>query len=123
MSAPIAMIAVDWGTTNRRAWALGRAGEILDERGDGEGLLSVKQGAFADSFAQFARPWLANGRTLPVLMCGMVGSKLGWVEAPYIEAPADLARLARHLHPVRCGIRHTIEQFNHQTNDILAVRL
>jgi len=94
------MIAVDWGTTNRRAWALGRAGEILDERGDGEGLLTVKQGAFAASFAEFARPWLANGRTLPVLMCGMVGSKMGWAEVPYIKAPADLADLARHLHDV-----------------------
>src|SRR5262249_16711688 len=43
--------------------------------------------------------WL-GAQHLPVLMCGMVGSKLGWVEAPYIEAPADLAGLARHLHPV-----------------------
>ncbi|WP_162913997.1 2-dehydro-3-deoxygalactonokinase [Taklimakanibacter lacteus] len=100
MTEPIAMIAVDWGTTNRRAWALGPGGEIRDERGDGEGLLAVKQGAFAASFAQFAAPWLTAGRTLPVLMCGMVGSKLGWAEAPYIAAPADLAALARHLHDV-----------------------
>jgi 2-dehydro-3-deoxygalactonokinase len=100
MTEPITMIAVDWGTTNRRAWALGRHGEILDERGDGEGLLAVKSGAFAESFARFAGPWLASGRTLPVLMCGMVGSKLGWAEVPYIAAPADLASLASHLHGV-----------------------
>ncbi len=100
MTEPIAMIALDWGTTNRRAWALGRTGEILDERGDGEGLLSVKQGAFALSFASFAAPWLAPERAMPVLMCGMVGSKLGWAEVPYIEAPADLAGLARNLHKV-----------------------
>jgi len=93
------MIAVDWGTTNRRAWALDRDGRVLAERSDGEGLLGVKPGDFAHSFAAFAAPWLGGGHRLPVLMCGMVGSKLGWVEAPYIEAPADLARLACHLHP------------------------
>jgi 2-dehydro-3-deoxygalactonokinase len=100
MTEPFAMIALDWGTTNRRAWALGRDGKLLDERSDGEGLLGVKPGDFARSFADFAGSWLGDGRRLPVLMCGMVGSKLGWVEAPYIEAPADLARLARHLHRV-----------------------
>ena len=100
MIEPIAMIAVDWGTTNRRAWALGRQGKVLAERSDGEGLLGVKPGDFARSFATFAAPWLSANHSLPVLMCGMVGSTLGWVEAPYIEAPADLARLARHLQPV-----------------------
>jgi 2-dehydro-3-deoxygalactonokinase len=100
MTEPIAMIAVDWGTTNRRAWALGRDGTVLAEKSDGEGLLGVKPGEFARSFAAFAAAWLGGSRPLPVLMCGMVGSKLGWAEAPYIEAPADLARLARHLHRV-----------------------
>ncbi|MGE0238881.1 MAG: 2-dehydro-3-deoxygalactonokinase [Parvibaculaceae bacterium] len=100
MTEPVAMIAVDWGTTNRRAWALGRDGEVLAERSDGEGLLAVEAQGFARSFADFAGLWLAQGQRLPVLMCGMVGSKLGWAEAPYIATPADLASLARHLHPV-----------------------
>jgi 2-dehydro-3-deoxygalactonokinase len=100
MTESIAMIAVDWGTTNRRAWALDAGGKVLAEQGDGEGLLAVERQDFARSFADFAAPWLAAGERLPVLMCGMVGSKLGWVEAPYITAPADLASLARHLHPV-----------------------
>ncbi|MGE3873159.1 MAG: 2-dehydro-3-deoxygalactonokinase [Parvibaculaceae bacterium] len=100
MTEPVAMIAVDWGTTNRRAWALGRDGKVLGERNDGEGLLRVKLRDFARSFATFAAPWLGGAEPLPVLMCGMVGSKLGWVEAPYIEAPVDLGSLARRLHPV-----------------------
>ncbi|MGE0004021.1 MAG: 2-dehydro-3-deoxygalactonokinase [Parvibaculaceae bacterium] len=100
MTEPVAMIAVDWGTTNRRAWALARTGRVLAERGDGEGLLAVKARGFVRSFADFAQPWLVDGRSLPVVMCGMVGSKLGWAEAPYIDAPADLGDLARHLHPV-----------------------
>lgn len=100
MTADIAMIAVDWGTTNRRAWALDAHGHVLAETGDGEGLLAVKAGEFARSFAGFAAPWLSADRVVPVLMCGMVGSKMGWTEVPYIAAPADLADLARNLHPV-----------------------
>lgn len=100
MTANIAMIAVDWGTSNRRAWALDAQGEVLAETGDGEGLLAVKPSGFARSFADFAAPWLSADRTVPVLMCGMVGSKMGWAEVPYIAAPADLASLARNLHPV-----------------------
>lgn len=100
MTEPIAMIAVDWGTTNRRAWALGSDGKVLDERGDGEGLLAVKPGLFAGSFARFAGPWLQSDRILPVLMCGMVGSKMGWAEVPYIAAPVDLTSLSRNLHAV-----------------------
>jgi 2-dehydro-3-deoxygalactonokinase len=94
----IALIAVDWGTTNRRAWALDAAGQVIGTRSDGSGLLAVKDGGFAQSFADFAGDWLAQKP--PVLMCGMVGSRLGWSEAPYIRAPATLADLARHLHPV-----------------------
>lgn len=100
MTAQIAMIAVDWGTTNRRAWALDAEGHVLAEKGDGEGLLAVKPGGFARSFADFAAIWLSPDRVVPVLMCGMVGSKMGWAEVPYIAAPADLASLARNLHRV-----------------------
>ncbi|CAN5338670.1 2-dehydro-3-deoxygalactonokinase [soil metagenome] len=94
----IALIAVDWGTTNRRAWALDGDGAVLDTRADGGGLLSIKDGQFAASFAAFAGDWLAESP--PVLMCGMVGSRTGWSEAPYAAAPATVRDLARHLHPV-----------------------
>lgn len=94
------MIAVDWGTSNRRAWALDAEGRVLAEKADGEGLLGVKAGGFARSFADFAAPWLSPDRVLPVLMCGMVGSKMGWAEVSYIAAPADLASLSRNLHPI-----------------------
>ncbi|HTN98141.1 MAG TPA: 2-dehydro-3-deoxygalactonokinase, partial [Nordella sp.] len=66
MTADIAMIAVDWGTSNRRAWALAAQGHVLAETGDGEGLLAVKPGGFARSFADFAAPWLSPGRVMPV---------------------------------------------------------
>ncbi len=93
----LACIATDWGTTNRRAWALGPSGEILDRRKDACGLLAVEGGRFADSFLAFCADWLAGGRAVPVIMSGMVGSKLGWKEAPYLPTPVTLARLADGL--------------------------
>ncbi len=32
-------------------------------------------------------PWLAAGRVTPVIACGMVGSRQGWLEAPYRAVP------------------------------------
>jgi 2-dehydro-3-deoxygalactonokinase len=110
----IAAIFVDWGTTNRRAWLVDRAGTVLERRQDDRGLLGVKatgtrEGAFEASFRNFAGDWLARTAEIPILMAGMVGSKLGWREAPYVETPAAFADLARHMtelpsldgHPIR----------------------
>src|SRR5687767_12960687 len=46
MLGPEGFIAVDWGTTNRRAYRVGRDGRCSDEFEDGRGVLSVGAGAF-----------------------------------------------------------------------------
>lgn len=108
--ASISAIFADWGTTNRRAWAVDRDGRVLDQRKDDQGLLGVKDRQFEVSFRGFIGDWLrAASPAAPVVMAGMVGSKLGWREAPYVETPAKFADLARNLvalpdldgHPVR----------------------
>lgn len=90
-----ACIAVDWGTSNRRAWALDAAGEVLEARSDDQGLIAVtaKGHDFAGSLKAFAQGWLGA----PIIMAGMVGSRAGWREAPYLETPARLTDLAGHL--------------------------
>lgn len=108
--AGIAGIFADWGTTNRRAWAIDRAGAVLERRRDHQGLLGVKDRAFEASFRGFVGDWLETAEAgAPVVMGGMVGSKLGWREAPYLETPVAFADLARNLtslpdldgHPLR----------------------
>ena len=76
----IACIGVDWGSSNRRAWALGRAGEILQQRADDKGLLAHPDRDFAPSLAAFLADWLAVTPVVPIIMAGMVGSRAGWVE-------------------------------------------
>ena len=93
--ATYSCIAVDWGTTNRRAWALGADGKALQERADSAGLLAIQDRRFADSLSAFLTNWLGGG--VPVVIAGMAGSRMGWVEVPYLAAPAPLTDLAKNL--------------------------
>ncbi|HEX8574191.1 MAG TPA: 2-dehydro-3-deoxygalactonokinase [Allosphingosinicella sp.] len=88
-----AFIAVDWGTSNRRAWRLGGDGEVVADMEDGKGILEVPKGGFHSAVAEI-RERLGD---LPMLMAGMVGSNRGWIEAPYVPCPAGLADLADRL--------------------------
>jgi 2-dehydro-3-deoxygalactonokinase len=90
------MIAVDWGTSNLRAFRLDGGGAVIDRRESAEGITQVADGAFAATLRAVVGPWLADGETR-VLMCGMIGSRQGWVEAPYLPCPADPAALAGAL--------------------------
>lgn len=93
MRWPEGFIAVDWGTTNRRAYRLDGAGSCIDELEDAKGVLSVPPGGFPAAVAEI-RERLGD---LPLLMAGMIGSNRGWVEAPYVPCPAGLDDLAKHL--------------------------
>ena len=90
-----ALVGVDWGTTSLRAWTIGAAGQILEARHRDLGILRVPNGDFASAFAKSVGDWHALG--LPVLMSGMIGSRQGWIEAPYVPCPADLAGFGAHL--------------------------
>lgn len=86
-------IAVDWGTTNRRAWRIGDGGQVEAELSDDAGILAVPEGGFPGSVAEIEQRLGA----LPMLMAGMVGSNRGWVEAPYVPCPTDAGALAAAL--------------------------
>ena len=87
MHAEPAFAAIDWGTTRLRAWLLDAAGEIVAERRSDEGLLAVPRERFAAVLEEHLGAMGATA-TLPVMMCGMVGSRQGWIEAPYVATPA-----------------------------------
>jgi 2-dehydro-3-deoxygalactonokinase len=97
MADQIALVAIDWGTTNRRGWAFAADGRVIDEHADGAGLLAVPKGGFLQSFTEMTCRWRGGNERIPVVMCGMVGSKLGWVEAPYLRLPIDVGEFSRAL--------------------------
>ncbi|MBL9047268.1 MAG: 2-dehydro-3-deoxygalactonokinase [Tabrizicola sp.] len=81
-----AWIAVDWGTTNLRAWAMGAGGRVLAEAQSDDGMSKLSRDGFEPALLRLISPWLGAGRT-PVVACGMVGSRQGWCEAPYRVVP------------------------------------
>lgn len=90
MSGPF--IAVDWGTTNRRAYLI-EQGEVVATERDDMGILSVPAGGFPAAVADLR----ARHGGLPILLAGMVGSNRGWHDAGYVAAPAGIAQIAARL--------------------------
>ncbi|HEY0165192.1 MAG TPA: 2-dehydro-3-deoxygalactonokinase [Sphingomicrobium sp.] len=86
-------IAVDWGTTNRRAYSIDAGQRCVDEFEDPLGILSVEPGGFHEAIVQI-RERLGEK---PLLLGGMIGSNRGWVEAPYVSCPAGLDDLVAGL--------------------------
>lgn len=94
--AETALIAVDWGTTSLRAWRLDAAGMVAERRRGPLGIMQVEDGAFGDALHSLIGDWLGDCAA-PVLMAGMIGSRQGWVEAPYAPCPAGLVSIAKEL--------------------------
>ncbi len=92
MKMTAAFIAGDWGLSHLRLWLCDGAGTVLDNR-RGMGVAGVK-GAFATILGGLVADWPC----CPVVLCGMVGSTVGWKNVPYIPAPAAPDDIARGLH-------------------------
>ena len=90
------MIGVDWGTTSFRAFRVGADGTIRDRRIVPRGILNVQDGRFGDTLRDEIGPWLAAGE-VHVLLCGAIGSRQGWKEAPYLPCPAGPGELGGAL--------------------------
>ena len=114
-----ALIGIDWGTSAFRAYLMTRAGEVQDTIATGAGVLNVADRDFDRVLDETVGSWIARTGGLPVIASGMVGSRQGWTEAPYVSCPAGVSELAANLTPVRTrrgtsvwlvpGIMHTDE--------------
>jgi 2-dehydro-3-deoxygalactonokinase len=87
------MIAVDWGTTHLRAYRLDASGEIESRRSEPKGIMSVQSGDFAAALDGILAGWDEAADRL-ILMSGMIGSRQGWIDVPYMSCPARLRDLA-----------------------------
>lgn len=99
-----ALLGLDWGTSNLRAFLLAADGTLLAERGSPRGIRHLAQPApagFEQALDEVAGDWLRDQPGLPMVACGMVGSAQGWQEARYVDCPADLATLARQAVVIR----------------------
>jgi 2-dehydro-3-deoxygalactonokinase len=90
------LLACDWGTTNLRAWTLDGQGVVVAQRDFPLGVSRLAPGEAARRFEAEVRPALAAER-LPAILCGMIGSNIGWTTAAYADCPAGLADLSGQL--------------------------
>ena len=88
-----ALVALDWGTTSLRAYLFDVAGNVLDTRESTAGIMNLPraadEGGFDAAFEAACGAWLERAPGVPVIAAGMVGSAQGWLEAPYVDAPAS----------------------------------
>ncbi|SMG57290.1 2-dehydro-3-deoxygalactonokinase [Paraburkholderia susongensis] len=91
--ARAALIALDWGTTSLRAYLFDGHGRVLATRASAAGIMnlprSAAEGGFDAVFDDVCGAWLERAHGVPVIAAGMVGSAQGWLEAPYVETPAN----------------------------------
>ncbi|MCY9802596.1 2-dehydro-3-deoxygalactonokinase [Vibrio scophthalmi] len=90
-------IAVDWGTSNFRAFLMTEDGLAIDKITASCGLLAVPDGLFSETFRQLTSPWAGKIESLPVLLGGMVGSQQGWCDVPYASLPVSIHDLSENL--------------------------
>jgi 2-dehydro-3-deoxygalactonokinase len=95
MNDDIRLIAIDWGTSAARAYTLDARGVIIAERSLPLGIQRIADGKFADALSALCPGDIPSD--VPLLASGMIGSRQGWVEAPYRECPAGFDAIAASL--------------------------
>ena len=91
-----ALIGIDWGTSSLRAFLIGTQGEVLDSVTTGEGIMQIPDRNFDAVFDRLVGSFPSNAG-LPIVVSGMITSRNGWVETPYVTMPTGPEHLARSL--------------------------
>jgi 2-dehydro-3-deoxygalactonokinase len=87
------LIGLDWGTSQLRAYLMGDGGRLLDSRSRPWGIRQLPNGGFDAALAEISAGWPAA----PLIAAGMVGSRSGWREVPYVNLPGGRQELAASL--------------------------
>lgn len=90
------LIALDWGTSNLRASLLDGQGNAIENRSAPGGVMAVKERQFSAALLALCGDWVRQF-SCPLVASGMIGSRQGWREAPYLDCPAHLSQAALAL--------------------------
>jgi 2-dehydro-3-deoxygalactonokinase len=86
-------ISLDWGTSSLRATLVSNEGSIIEARSTAGGVMAVKDRQFQESLNALCKDWIDDHRC-PIIASGMIGSRQGWHEAPYLDCPSTPAAAA-----------------------------
>jgi 2-dehydro-3-deoxygalactonokinase len=100
MKADVRLIGLDWGTSSLRAYLYDTDGNVVASRQKAWGIRQLPEGGFVAALQAITAEWPA----CRVVAAGMVGSRQGWLEVPYVDLPADAASIAHGMLRVdACG--------------------
>jgi 2-dehydro-3-deoxygalactonokinase len=85
-------ITGDWGTSRLRLFLCSAEGALLDTA-EGPGAVEA-HGRHAAVFETLLARWAPRCGELPAVLCGMVGSNIGWSEARYLPCAAKPDQIA-----------------------------
>ena len=114
-------IAVDWGTTSFRAYLMVND-DVLENVETNDGMKFVQNQHFENTLVSLIEPWLDHKNKIEILASGMVGSKQGWIEAPYQKTPCNLNNI-EFISPSVKDNRFSLKIFSgvsqHNTPDVM----
>jgi 2-dehydro-3-deoxygalactonokinase len=86
----VVLIGLDWGSSNVRAFAFNRAGEVIAVRSSQLGAMKLaSESAFRQAFDDLVGNWLLVYPRPRCFASGMVGARGAWIEAGYVDVNAD----------------------------------
>ncbi len=94
-------VAIDWGSSNFRAYLVNASGDLVDRLATADGAATLSRDGMVDAIDAVASRWPLATRTL--LGCGMIGSSVGWEEVPYLTCPVDLDDVASQATAMTIG--------------------
>jgi 2-dehydro-3-deoxygalactonokinase len=93
-SAEGLMVLGDWGTSHLRLWLCDGASVIDSRTGTGLAPLNAAGQRAAEVFVAEIAHWRRTHGAFSALLCGMIGSNIGWADAGYVACPAAPRDLA-----------------------------
>ena len=91
-----AIIGIDWGSTHVRAFRFDDAGAVIETRHSDRGSATLRQSDYEEAARALLDGWL-TGKSDRIVICGMAGSRDGWLEASYLACPTSLIGLSQAL--------------------------
>lgn len=91
------LIGIDWGTTTFRAYLFDQSRECIGKVATAAGIMQENSPDFEAILRAQVGDWLVRYPDIPIIASGMITSKQGWIETPYLSCPASLKDLSANL--------------------------
>lgn len=100
-------IAVDWGSSNFRAYVVDELGRVGQRTKAHQGISRVRDESYPKTIRRLLGKWFNKYPDIPVIMSGMIGSRQGWQEVAYVSCPATIDKIVAGVEKI---INHTFER-------------